>query len=234
MTRIGQRKTVHIKLWRSNLDSSKSGRGILASLERKAAAPLRRPAIATPSAGRGVTLVVGSGVVTGALLMWWLSSGPSPVIVQETLPPFVQVAPVLPRPVPEEAIEAAAIVDEAPSPALFPPAAVLAPARIPAVAMGYDQAVMGPSQSTLKPMAKQAVAAREKARRSPHVVADTDVDLLSALVAHANARDVVEARVDDHTEDLLQRCRRVGGEEGRLCGMRICATRAGDTACHVE
>ncbi|WBS01432.1 hypothetical protein OU994_24625 [Pseudoduganella sp. SL102] len=216
------------------MDSSKSGRGILASLERKAAAPLRRPAIATPSAGRGVALVVGSGVVTGALLMWWLSSGPSPLIVHEALPPFVQVAPMLPRPVPAEAIEAAAIVDEAPAPALSPPAAVLAPERIPAVATGHGQAVMVPPPSALKPTAKHAVAAREKARRTLHAVADTDVELLSALVAHANEVDVVEARVDDHTEDLLQRCRRVGGEEGRLCGMRICATRAGDTACHVE
>ncbi|GGY32795.1 hypothetical protein [Pseudoduganella albidiflava] len=216
------------------MDSSKSGRGILASLERKAAAPVRRPAIATPSAVHGVALIVGSGVVTGALLMWWLSSGPSPLIVHETLPPFVQVAPVLPRPAPPGPIEAAAIVDEVPASALFPPAAVLAPARIPAVAMGYDQAVMGPSQTALKPMTKQAVAAREKARRTPHAVADTDVELLSALVAHANEVDIVEARLDDPTEDLLQRCRRVGGEEGRLCGMRICATRAGDTACHVE
>lgn len=61
---------------------------------------------------------------------------------------------------------------------------------------------------------------------------DTDVTLLTALVAHANkpasvapepSRDVVE-RVDGvSTADLLARCKQLGLMEGMLCRSRICS-----------
>ncbi|MET0264379.1 MAG: hypothetical protein ABW202_02090 [Duganella sp.] len=73
--------------------------------------------------------------------------------------------------------------------------------------------------------------------------ADTDVALLSALVAHAGkpakvsparSRDVVEADNGEATASLLARCQQLGPIEGMLCRSRICADRwDADPACRV-
>ncbi|MBA5639498.1 hypothetical protein H3H37_20765 [Duganella sp. LX20W] len=80
---------------------------------------------------------------------------------------------------------------------------------------------------------------------SPHVakataavpaapLADTDVTLLTALVAHAaqpasvipqRSRDVVERGEQDSTAELLRRCKQLGLIEGMLCHSRICSGR---------
>ncbi|WP_432379524.1 hypothetical protein [Duganella sp. P38] len=70
---------------------------------------------------------------------------------------------------------------------------------------------------------------------------DTDVTLLTALVAHAGqsapvtserSRDVVERQDGDTTEQLLARCRQLGMIEGMLCRSRICSGRwEADAAC---
>lgn len=70
---------------------------------------------------------------------------------------------------------------------------------------------------------------------------DTDVTLLTALVAHAGqptgatperTRDVVERRDGDRTADLLRRCKQLGLMEGMLCRSRICSgSWESDTAC---
>jgi hypothetical protein len=70
---------------------------------------------------------------------------------------------------------------------------------------------------------------------------DTDVTLLTALVAHANkpaavtperSRDIVERREGDSTAQLLARCKQLGMIEGMLCRSRICSGRwENDTAC---
>ncbi|QBE65147.1 hypothetical protein [Pseudoduganella lutea] len=226
------------------MDRSKPGKGILASLEHKGVETPRRPGTvapsSAPSAARGASLLVCSGVLLGALVAWWLYSGPSPVIVHETLPPMVQAA-LSPSASSAEIGEAAEIVDEAlppaqPSLSILPtPAAVPAPARIAAM-VRHDRvakASLHPKpKPAAKPKARQVVAAREPVRRTPRTAADTDVVLLSALVAHADERDVVEPRTGDSTESLLQRCWRVGGEEGRLCRVRICSSRGGESACN--
>lgn len=63
---------------------------------------------------------------------------------------------------------------------------------------------------------------------------DTDVALLTALVAHAGkpaavaperSRDIVVRREGDSTADLLARCKQLGLIEGMLCRSRICAGR---------
>lgn len=228
------------------MDPSKPGKGILASLEHKNVETPRHAATAMPSSARGASLVVCSGVLVGAFVAWWLASGPSPVIVHETLPPMFQAA-LAPLESAAGIREAAAIVDEAPSPpvSLSPvaspsPTAILAAAPIAVAPVRQDRvtkARLHPKpkpavKSTAKPKAKQVVAARGQVHRTPRLASDTDVALLSALVAHANERDVVEPRAGDSTESLLQRCGRVGGEEGRLCRVRICSTRAGDGPCH--
>lgn len=64
--------------------------------------------------------------------------------------------------------------------------------------------------------------------------ADTDVTLLTALVAHASQpatviaqpnRDVVERGDNDTTAELLRRCQQLGLIEGMLCRSRICSGR---------
>jgi hypothetical protein len=70
---------------------------------------------------------------------------------------------------------------------------------------------------------------------------DTDVTLLTALVAHAGKptlvtperpRDVVERAEGDTTAQLLARCKQLGLIEGMLCRSRICSGRwETDAAC---
>jgi hypothetical protein len=70
---------------------------------------------------------------------------------------------------------------------------------------------------------------------------DTDVTLLTALVAHANkpvavaperSRDVVERQEGDATAALLIRCKQLGLIEGMLCRSRICSGQwENDAAC---
>ena len=71
--------------------------------------------------------------------------------------------------------------------------------------------------------------------------ADTDVTLITALVAHAGAssavapersRDIVERSDGDTTDALLARCKKLGLMEGMLCRTRICSGRwESDIAC---
>ena len=85
----------------------------------------------------------------------------------------------------------------------------------------------------------QAVAAAHKpgareATRPAAAVKDPDVDLLAALMAHLSAtgsvaqgaaapREVQSKPVDEPTiAKLVQRCRGMGGDEGRQCQRRIC------------
>jgi hypothetical protein len=70
---------------------------------------------------------------------------------------------------------------------------------------------------------------------------DTDVTLLTALMAHAGKpaavtlerpRDVVERQENDSTAQLLARCKQLGLIEGMLCRSRICSGRwEADAAC---
>lgn len=228
------------------MDPSKPGKGILASLEHKTTESPRRSAISSlsPSFARGPALIASSGTLAVVVLAWWIYSGPSPVITNEALPPaIVYTAPAQPEAgaEPVDASAAAAIVDEALPPLSAPAAAaaapsaalaaMLSPTPIATVLMRRDHVTVSRPQLKAKPRAKQVAPPREQPRRPPRVAPDTDVALLSALVAHTNDRDVIEAHAGDSTATLLQRCRRVGGEEGRLCGIRICASRAGDDAC---
>jgi hypothetical protein len=78
------------------------------------------------------------------------------------------------------------------------------------------------------------------AKTSP-VLADTDVTLLTALIAHANkpavvaperSRDIVDRQPGDGTDTLLTRCKQLGQIEGMLCRSRICSGRwESDAAC---
>ncbi|MQA19299.1 hypothetical protein [Rugamonas rivuli] len=84
--------------------------------------------------------------------------------------------------------------------------------------------------------------AAHTATSAPATSGDTDVALLTALVAHAakpatvlpeRSRDVVERQEGDSTAQLLARCKQLGLIEGMLCRSRICSGRwDADPACN--
>ena len=150
------------------------------------------------------------------------------------------------------AVQAAAIVNESiarpsPTPAPHPPSATTAPAAHPlarsdaphAASTTHRQAgtaSTAAAPATRLPVARPAIAA------SAAAAGDTDVALLTALVAHANKptavlpernRDVVERQEGDNTAQLLARCKQLGLIEGMLCRSRICSGRwDADPACN--
>lgn len=208
----------------ANETAAVGGYGILASLDREVA---RGGGHATaPRDGRGARHALAAGAGLVALLAWWWCSNTTPAVTLAPKPVWhAPVARPAPATVPVPPHEQAALIVNDPQPA--PPVAVR-PA--PAVA----------------PVRRERVAAHVAARpprraaaprvQAPAIPADHDVSLLTALVAHKNgvalpSRDVVEPRMADSTAVLLKRCSRVGGEEGRLCRVRICAGRAMDAAC---
>ncbi len=136
------------------------------------------------------------------------------------------------------AVEAAAIVDESiarPSPA--PAAHTQARSEAPrAASTAHRQAGAANTAVARLPAVRPAVAAPAATS------GDTDVTLLTALVAHASKptivlpernRDVVERLEGDSTAQLLARCKQLGLIEGMLCRSRICSGRwDADPACN--
>jgi hypothetical protein len=105
-----------------------------------------------------------------------------------------------------------------------------------------------PAASLARATASATPAARSAATAAPaagpaHTTStgDTDVTLLTALMAHAGKpaavtlerpRDVVERQENDSTAQLLARCKQLGLIEGMLCRSRICSGRwEADAAC---
>lgn len=89
---------------------------------------------------------------------------------------------------------------------------------------------------------RASATAHTSARGKAPSANDTDVALLTALVAHAGkpaviaperSRDIVERHDGDSTADLLARCKQLGVIEGMLCRSRICSGRwDSDPVCH--
>lgn len=132
------------------------------------------------------------------------------------------LAPADGEPQPEQA---ATIINVASADSGDVPTTAAAPARAPAT-----------PAKPVQPVAR--VAAVPHAAAQP---ADSDVTLLTALVAHAGKpsevtpernRDVVERQDSDSTAQLLARCKQLGLIEGMLCRSRICSGRwEADAAC---
>ena len=147
------------------------------------------------------------------------SMPPAPATAVTVAPPALPVpaAPI----VPPHTAQAATIVNTAapPLPAL---AATTASARASAPR-------------------KAAPPARPQGPRPAAAPGDSDVALLTAMVAHTHrqegtarpVRDVVLRRQEEETAELLQRCKQLGLIEGMLCRSRICSGRwDSDPACH--
>ncbi|AVR97839.1 hypothetical protein C9I28_21015 [Pseudoduganella armeniaca] len=215
------------------------GYGILASLDRETAGGAVRDAGQRDGHGARHALVAGAGLV--ALLAWWWCSNSTPAVT--LAPKAVWQAPVA-RPAvapvaPAAHDEPALIVNDAPAATLAKPAPAAAAAVIArpvtvAVSARRDRAAPHPpAKAARREVVHATPAPKVQAALMPP---DHDVSLLTALVAHQNgiaqpSRDVVEPHLADSTAALLQRCGRVGGEEGRLCRVRICTGRQMDVAC---
>jgi hypothetical protein len=164
-------------------------------------------------------------------------------IVNDTLAQS-QLAPATPRQSWLDAVPALA----PPAPPLPPPSSKSRPARPHAAQAAHSRRVVLHYPAVPTPHQPAAPAP------SPTVPApDSDVVLLTALVAHANKqapplakapapaatdplaggsnRDVVLPKENESTESLLQRCKQLGFIEGMLCRSRICAGRPDSAAC---
>ena len=150
----------------------------------------------------------------------------------------------------EPATTVARATATAPAPAPAPPAAPPATAQHAATIVNdasppLPVVVAAPMAATTPrkaPAAMRQGATRPPASRpAPSAAGDSDVALLTAMVAHAHrqegpaapVRDVVLRTEEEETASLLRRCKQLGMIEGMLCRSRICSGRwDSDAACH--
>ncbi|MDN2677054.1 hypothetical protein [Janthinobacterium sp. SUN033] len=203
------------------------GKGILSQLEHGVAAPAAMPALRWRPGWR-------HGAV-GALCL--------AVLITAV---FAYDTEVLPRPRPRPAAPATAMAPPAvPAPTVLPQAAQAA-TIVNTAAPALPEAAAASAQRKTPPPVRQ-VAARPQGARPAAAPGDSDVALLTAMVAHAHrqegtaapVRDVVlrrqkqEQEQEQETAELLRRCKQLGLIEGMLCRSRICSGRwDSDPACH--
>lgn len=205
------------------------GNRILSRLEHGGAAPAPPPARRWRPGWRH-SAAVGLAALVMAVLVHEMAGPPALPLAAREPPPAraAATAPSLPVPAPppaEHGVQAATIVNDA----------LPASPAAPAVAMAASASV---PRKTAPPL-RQA-AARAPASRPAAAPGDSDVALLTAMVAHAHrqestvapVRDVVLRQADEDTASLLQRCKQLGMIEGMLCRSRICSGRwDSDSAC---
>ena len=206
------------------------GNRILSRLEHGGAPPATTPAMRWRPGRRHWT--AGAALLAApfiAMLVHETASLPAPPPAATTpVPASVAVAPpAVPPPAPPlpHGAQAATIVNEA------------APAAPPAPAVANP----GAARKAASPPVRQAAARAPVSRPAAAVPGDSDVALLTAMVAHAQrqdgttapVRDVVLRREEEETASLLQRCKQLGVIEAMLCRSRICSGRwDSDPACH--
>ncbi|MCX7294572.1 hypothetical protein [Janthinobacterium sp.] len=215
------------------------GKRILSQLEHGAAAPAARPALRWRPGRRHWA----AGALCLALLITaMLADGPSTVPLPPAPTPFAATAPpALAVPaapaVLAHAAQAATIVNTAGMPLPAMPAA--AASAVAGALASAGSAGAGVPRKAPPPARQAAVRAQES--RPAAAPGDSDVALLTAMVAHAHRqdgtaapmRDVVLRQREGETAELLQRCRQLGLIEGMLCRSRICSGRwDSDPACH--
>ncbi|PIG29674.1 hypothetical protein CLU93_3991 [Janthinobacterium sp. 35] len=195
------------------------GKGILSQLEHGVAAPAARPALRWYPDWRYWAAGALCLAVLAVLAYDTSIMPPAPATAVAVAPPALP-APAAPS-VPPHAAQAATIVNTAAPP-------------LPAVAAPTASARSSAPRKTAPP-------ARPQGPRPAAAPGDSDVALLTAMVAHAHrqegtakpVRDVVLRRQEEETAELLQRCKQLGLIEGMLCRSRICSGRwDSDPACH--
>ena len=180
------------------------GKGILSQLEHGVAAPAARPALRwRPGWRHWAAGTLRLALLITAVLAYDTSSmPPAPATAVTVAPPALPVpaAPI----VPPHAAQAATIVNTAAPP-------------LPALAATTASARAGAPR-------KAAPPARPQGPRPAAAPGDSDVALLTAMVAHTHrqegtarpVRDVVLRRQEEETAELLQRCKQLGLIEGML------------------
>lgn len=195
------------------------GKGILSQLEHGVAAPAARPALRWRPGWRHWAAGALCLAVLAVLAYDTSSMPPAPATAVTVAPPALPV-PAAPS-VPPHTAQAATIVNTAAPP-------------LPAVAATTASARASAPR-------KAAPPARPQGPRPAAAPGDSDVALLTAMVAHTHrqegtarpVRDVVLRRQEEETAELLQRCKQLGLIEGMLCRSRICSGRwDSDPACH--
>ena len=200
-------------------------KGILSQLEHGVAAPVAMPALRWRpgwrhwAAGALCLAVVITAVLAYDTTIVPLPLPPAPSTAVATAPPALAVPPA--PAVLAHGAQAATIVNTAAPP-------------LPAVAATTVSASANAPRKTAPP-------ARPQGSRPAAAPGDSDVALLTAMVAHAHrqegtakpVRDVVLRQQEQETAELLQRCKQLGLIEGMLCRSRICSGRwDSDPACH--
>lgn len=208
------------------------GNRILSQLEHGAAAPAPlRVAHWRPGWWRWAAGGAGLAVLGAAVLSYDPASRSAPRSVSPATAAVPDAAAGAPAAttataLPATAEHAATIVNEAGPP-------------LPQVAVAAAIAASAPRRAL--PPLRQAATRAPAARQASAAVGDSDVALLTAMVAHAHrqegtaapVRDVVLRQEDEETAGLLQRCKQLGLIEGMLCRSRICSGRwDSDPACH--
>jgi hypothetical protein len=237
------------------------GQRILASLEHGGKPPAPPPRTATGQLD-GWIIGVGLLVAVLAVFAWAVRSSantPAPTSApasRQIATPATPAQSTAPSTVAQRTPDSqpAAIINEAPAPAHRPQAgmpatngaAMATPSPALPVKAALARTAAPPVRMASTAPAPRTGAAAAAARTSAAPAAgaaggDTDVALLTALVAHAGqpatvtperSRDVVERHDGDSTASLLGRCKQLGLIEGMLCRSRICAGRwDSDAAC---
>ena len=199
------------------------GKGILSQLEHGVAAPAARPALRWHPGWRHWA--------AGALCL--------AVLITAVLAYDTRLMPL--PPAPATAVTVAPPALAAPSAAIVPPHAAQAATIVNTAAPPLPAVAATTASARASAPRKAAPPARPQGPRPAAAPGDSDVALLTAMVAHAHrqegtakpVRDVVQRRQEDETAELLQRCKQLGLIEGMLCRSRICSGRwDSDPACH--
>ena len=198
------------------------GKGILSQLEHGIGAPVAMPALRWhPGWRHGAAGALCLAVLVTAVLAYDTDAPPLP-----PAPAIATAAPAIPAPT---------VLQQAASPAQAATIVNTAGPPLPEVAASNAP------RKVLAPV-RQA-AAHPQGGKPAAAPGDSDVALLTAMVAHAHrqagtalpARDVVlrQREGEQETAELLQRCQQLGLIEGMLCRSRICSGRwDSDPACH--
>lgn len=195
------------------------GKGILSQLEHGVAAPVARQALRWRPGWRHW--------IAGALCL--------AVLITAV---FAYDTDVPPPPRAHATAMAAPVIPASTAPPHAAPAAQAA-TIVNALGAPLPEVAISSAKHKTPPPVRQATA-RPQGTKPAAAPGDSDVALLTAMVAHAHrqestppVRDVVLRQREEETAELLRRCQQLGLIEGMLCRSRICSGRwDSDPACH--
>ena len=222
-------------LGKADMDASLAdGNRILSQLEH-GALPAAAPAVARwrPALPRlAIAIAIAASAVgTAALIVAAFVETPTPA------PPVNAGTIATPR---ATAAPAAAAAPD-PAPPQLPAAATIVNVAMPPAAARAQPPATSVAAPRKSPPGRQTAVRAPASRPATVTPGDSDVTLLTAMVAHAHrqegtkapVRDVVLRREEEDTPGLLRRCKQLGLIEGMLCRSRICSGRwDSDPACH--